>query len=103
MTSNSIMSGIFCENENNESCCAICRNTYEETHTPYDGPSNSDIPTRCRHFLCVECWEQVYKVGLDDSGTYKCPFCREDITSWICSHYQIEDEEEDDEEEEENE
>ncbi len=22
----------------------------------WDGPMNSEIPTRCNHWLCVECW-----------------------------------------------
>ena len=43
----------------------------------WDGPMNSSIPTRCTHWLCVQCWGRI--AGLDR----RCPLCREDLHVWL--------------------
>ena len=45
----------------------------------WDGPMNSDIPTRCNHWLCTACWDGVANAG---QGQVRCPVCREDVTDW---------------------
>ena len=44
----------------------------------WDGPMNSDIPTRCNHWLCTACWHGLANVA---AGVF-CPVCREDVTEW---------------------
>ena len=61
--------------------CPIC---YEE-NTINDGPMNSDFITDCTHFLCVQCWQEIYKQG--NGYVYSCPLCREDISEWIIQMY----------------
>jgi hypothetical protein len=50
-----------------------------------DGPLNSDCITECIHWACASCWENIYENG--NGNTYKCPFCREDISEWLIGHY----------------
>lgn len=60
--------------------CPIC---YEpRDYAPIDGPSNSDIPTECRHFLCIHCWENIWELGKSE-----CPICRTNVVEWLYSHY----------------
>ena len=37
----------------------------------------NDIPSKCTHWLCNECWEKVA------SSNAECPFCREDLRTWL--------------------
>ncbi len=46
----------------------------------WDGPMNSDIPTRCAHWLCVPCWARIA------ARDRRCPICREDLTMWVRRH-----------------
>ena len=40
----------------------------------WDGPLNSDVPTRCSHWACVDCWARVAEYD------GRCPVCREDVS-----------------------
>ena len=46
----------------------------------WDGPMNSDVPTRCTHWACVICWEEIA------NSDKRCPICREDLSAWIRRH-----------------
>lgn len=61
--------------------CVIC---FESEDLIYDGPSNSDIPTKCMHYFCIYCWEEMY-----DRNITTCPLCREDVKHWLYSHYPL--------------
>lgn len=76
--------------------CVICFQSFEETKTPYDGPSNSDTYGNCpcKHFFCCECWRELY-----NKKEYKCPLCRFDCTEWMLTHYYESDYEDSDEDE----
>lgn len=41
-----------------ETECPICLTNFKDTIQ--DGPWNSDIPTTCRHTLCLHCYENIY-------------------------------------------
>ena len=41
---------------------------------------NSDVPTRCTHWVCVPCWARI--AGRDK----RCPIYREDLSAWIRRH-----------------
>ena len=41
---------------------------------------NSDIPTRCTHWVCVPCWARIAE------RDKRCPICREDLSAWIRRH-----------------
>ena len=60
--------------------CPICLQTPQK----WDGPCLGDVPTRCSHLLCENCWEM-----LPES---KCPLCRDDISEWISSRQLCRDE-----------
>ena len=56
--------------------CAVCH----EKPEIWDGPMNSDIPTRCTHWLCLPCWARIAE------RDKRCPVCREDLSVWIRRH-----------------
>ena len=56
--------------------CPACH----ETPAVWDGPMNSDIPTRCTHWLCVPCWARIA------ARDRRCPICREDLRLWNRRH-----------------
>ena len=43
----------------------------------WDGPMNSDIPTRCTPWICVPCWRRIA------DRDQRCPICRENLSKWI--------------------
>ena len=55
--------------------CPVCMD--ETAFKVYDSPMNSDIPTRCTHFACFECWRMIA------SRDRRCPLCRDDLTEWL--------------------
>lgn len=69
--------------------CPVC---YLERHEciPIDGPANSDILTKCPHYLCVSCWRAICK-----TQKAECPLCREDVSEWLYSHYGYDDDSDD--------
>jgi len=69
-----------------EECC-VCH----EKPDIWDGPMNSDVPTRCTHWACVCCWQRI--AGRDK----RCPICREDLTEWIHCHKEDESDDSDEE------
>ncbi len=56
--------------------CPVC----QEKPAVWDGPMNSDIPTRCSHWICVPCWTRIA------ARDGRCPICREDLSTWIRCH-----------------
>ena len=71
--------------------CPVCNIEY--SRTVRDSPQNSDIPSECHCWLCVECWREQYHNQIDN-----CQVCGEDVSDWLYSHYETEDEDEEDEE-----
>jgi hypothetical protein len=53
--------------------CPVC----QETPDIWDGPMNSDVPTRCTHWACVICWDQI------TARDRRCPICRDDLSEWL--------------------
>ena len=53
--------------------CPVCH----ERPGIWDGPMNSDVPTRCTHWACVHCWAKIAE------RDKRCPICREDLSEWI--------------------
>lgn len=56
--------------------CPVCH----EKPDIWDGPMNSDVPTRCTHWVCVPCWARIA------NRDKRCPICREDLSAWIRRH-----------------
>ena len=56
--------------------CSVCH----ERPDIWDGPMNSDVPTRCTHWACVTCWEEIA------SRDRRCPICRDDLSVWLRRH-----------------
>ncbi len=67
--------------------CPVCH----EKPDIWDGPMNSDVPTRCTHWACVICWERIAR------RDKRCPICRDDLTDWLWRYQEDEDEEDEDE------
>ena len=38
---------------------------------------NSDVPTRCNHWLCIGCWAEI------SERDRRCPICCDDLTAWL--------------------
>ena len=74
--------------------CVIC---FESEDLIYDGPSNSDIPTKCMHYFCIYCWEEMYRLNITN-----CPLCREDVTDWLETLISSDDDSEDEYREDQN-
>ena len=58
---------------------AECPTCHAEPES-WDGPLNSDVPTRCTHWACVACWRQIA------ARDKRCPICRDNLTEWIRRH-----------------
>ena len=58
--------------------CPVCNETGDEA--VWRNPQQSQIPTRCNHYLCASCWEEV---AMHDQ---RCPLCRTDVSGWIRRH-----------------
>ena len=66
-----------------EESCPVCFEKFSrENWVLKDGPSNSDFETECCHWLCVDCWTNIY-----EHGNHQCPICREDVSEWLTQHY----------------
>lgn len=55
--------------------CPIC--TFAPPHIVFDGPMNSDVPTRCTHWACTDCWDQLAR-----RRDFHCPLCRDCLAEW---------------------
>jgi hypothetical protein len=64
--------------------CAICFKSETDATLTRDGPLNSAYPTRCSHWLCEGCWQD-----LRDRGITRCPQCREDVSEWLFVKYDL--------------
>ena len=53
----------------------------------------------CNHWLCVDCWQKIYDKSIEDEENPRCPFCREDISNWICRNLDYTNEDSDEEDE----
>jgi hypothetical protein len=56
--------------------CPICYETFSDRKQAAS-PLLSDIPSKCTHWLCKDCWESIA------SHDAECPFCREDLRTWL--------------------
>ena len=56
--------------------CPVCH----EDPDIWDGPMNSDVPTRCTHWACIGCWAEIA------ARDKRCPICRDDLSVWISRH-----------------
>ena len=63
--------------------CPVCFAEHGE-NVVWDGPMNSEYPTRCNHWLCCGCWQNLVE---HSPGPVQCPVCREDVTDWAVGHY----------------
>ena len=59
--------------------CPVCHASVDG-ETVWRNPQQSDIPTRCNHYCCVNCWEGVAR------HDQRCPLCRTDVSEWIRRH-----------------
>ena len=64
--------------------CPICL-TEHGGDDVWDGPMNSDIPTRCNHWLCTACWDGLVETRPEE---VRCPVCREDVTEWSGRYFE---------------
>ena len=55
--------------------CPVCYESFAQQQAA--SPLLSDIPSRCTHFLCKECWQKIAKLDAE------CPICREDLRPWL--------------------
>ena len=53
--------------------CPVCH----ETPDIWDGPMNSDVPTRCTHWACDGCWERIAH------RDRRCPICGTSLRGWL--------------------
>ena len=57
--------------------CPVCHERPDGVREVWDGPMNSDVPTRCTHWACVGCWQRI--AGRDR----RCPICRTSLRNWL--------------------
>ena len=55
--------------------CPVCYESLSQKEA--DSPLLSDLPSKCTHWLCKQCWERVASTNTE------CPICREDLSSWL--------------------
>ena len=55
--------------------CPVCYESLSQKEA--DSPLLSDLPSKCTHWLCKQCWEKVASTNAE------CPICREDLSSWL--------------------
>jgi hypothetical protein len=78
--------------------CPVCH-TERGPDMITDGPMNSDVPTRCPHFLCTACWQNLYnRYEEGHTEEVRCPICRDDVTRWARYREEAESDAGDDEE-----
>ena len=81
----------FPPNETDETC-PICLEAYDrEIGRLKDGIRNSDCESNCPHWCCSMCWDKMYR---QDNDTDCCPICKRDITDWLKTHYDNDDDDE---------
>ena len=77
--------------------CPICLEEYDRDTKQMDGIQNSDYESNCIHWACVACWQKIYRLrNVDDY----CPICKRNITDWLKTHYETDDDESDDDQSE---
>ena len=59
--------------------CPVCHETAGD-ESAWRNPQQSQIPTRCNHYLCASCWGEVAR------HDQRCPLCRTDVSEWIRRH-----------------
>ena len=55
--------------------CPVCYESFSGKDA--DSPLLSDMPSRCSHWLCKDCWKTVANTNAE------CPICREDLSPWL--------------------
>jgi hypothetical protein len=81
----------FPPNETDETC-PLCLEAYDkEIGRLKDGIQNSGYESNCPHWCCCMCWDTMYRQYKD---TYCCPICKRDITDWLKTHYDSDDDDE---------
>ena len=55
--------------------CPVCYESFSGKDA--DSPLLSDMPSRCTHWLCKDCWKNVANTNAE------CPICREDLSPWL--------------------
>jgi hypothetical protein len=76
--------------------CPVCFMPGDHPAMIWSGPMSGDFPTRCTHFLCVECWVMIAQTDK------RCPQCRDDLSEWL-QRYAPDEDSADDEDMEEDE
>ena len=71
--------------QHKDDACPVCL-TEHGGDDVWDGPMNSDIPTRCNHWLCTACWDGLVESRPDE---VRCPVCREDVTDWAARYCEV--------------
>ena len=66
--------------------CPVCFERPDGETNLWDNPQNSDVPSRCNHYCCCDCWQRVA------NGDQRCPICRTNISQWL-QRYRQEDSE----------
>lgn len=56
--------------------CPVCMEEYGDNGVERAGPLVWPVPSVCRHWACVRCWQEIS--GRSDR---RCPVCREDVSS----------------------
>jgi len=78
--------------------CPLCLIKYDrEKCILKDSIDNSDIASSCKHYFCGDCLRKVYaklrrEFAKNIHYKMRCPFCREDWTHWLFTHYTPDDE-----------
>ena len=60
-------------------CCPICMEAFSE-YNEARSPLTGDCASTCRHWACETCWLRVMD---GHPGTWRCPYCREDLRMWM--------------------
>ena len=55
--------------------CPVCYESFSGKDA--DSPLLSDMPSRCTHWLCKDCWKSVAQ------NSAECPICKEDLRTWL--------------------
>ena len=67
--------------------CPVCFMAADHPAMIWAGPMDADIPTRCTHWLCVECWREISQRDM------RCPLCRDDVSQYLARYLDSSDEE----------
>lgn len=59
--------------------CNLCKDNCKiNSQLIFDGPMNSNIPSKCIHWACINCWNKMYI-----NNEYNCPWCNENLYLWM--------------------